>query len=68
AEIWDPATTTFGDAGSLEGVRMPDGTATILVKRQPAGFRFYAWASVISGGRIVATDFAPDVGWIEKGE
>jgi hypothetical protein len=25
--------------------------------------RFYAWASVIQDGRVVATDYAPDVGW-----
>jgi hypothetical protein len=27
--------------------------------------RFYAWASVIQDGRVVATDYAPDVGWLE---
>jgi hypothetical protein len=28
--------------------------------------RFYAWASVIQDGRVVATDYAPDVGsWIQ---
>ena len=26
--------------------------------------RFYAWASVIQDGRVVATDCAPDVGWL----
>jgi len=25
---------------------------------------FYAWASVIVGGRVVATDYAPDAGWL----
>ena len=25
---------------------------------------FYAWASVIVNGRVVATDFAPDAGWL----
>ncbi len=30
-------------------------------------FRFYAWASVIEGGRVVATDYAPDQGWLEEG-
>jgi hypothetical protein len=25
---------------------------------------FYAWASVIVDGRVVATDYAPDVGWL----
>ena len=28
--------------------------------------RFYAWASVIVNGRVVATDFAPDVGWLDR--
>lgn len=27
--------------------------------------RFYAWASVIENGRVVATDYAPDVGWLD---
>ena len=26
-------------------------------------FRYYAWASVIENGEIVATDYAPDSGW-----
>jgi hypothetical protein len=26
--------------------------------------RFYAWASVIKDGRVVATDYAPDAGWL----
>jgi hypothetical protein len=25
---------------------------------------FYTWASVIANGRVVATDFAPDAGWL----
>ena len=25
---------------------------------------FYAWASVIENGRVVATDYAPDSGWL----
>ena len=38
----------------------------------PYGFgeipgRFYAWASVIQDGRVVATDYAPDVGWLDAG-
>ena len=27
--------------------------------------RFYAWASVIQDGRVVATDYAPDAGWLD---
>jgi hypothetical protein len=26
---------------------------------------FYAWAAVIQDGRVVATDYAPDVGWLD---
>lgn len=26
--------------------------------------RFYVWASVIQDGRVVATDYVPDVGWL----
>lgn len=48
--------TWFVDANALPG---------LWVKREPGGIRFYAWASIISDGRIIATDFAPDSGWIE---
>ena len=30
-------------------------------------FPFYAWASMIEDGRVVATDYAPDTGWLEEG-
>ena len=26
---------------------------------------FYAWASVIEGGQVVATDYSPDTGWLK---
>lgn len=26
--------------------------------------RYYAWASMIEEGRVVATDYAPDIGWL----
>lgn len=42
-----------------------DGLATVVVKRTAFGFRFYAWASMIRDGVVVATDFAPDAGWID---
>jgi hypothetical protein len=29
---------------------------------------FYAWASVIVDGRVVATDYAPDVGWLDPSQ
>ena len=38
--------------------------------RGPSGMElanrpFYVWASVIQDGRVVATDYAPDVGWLD---
>ena len=30
-----------------------------------SGFRFYGWSSLIADGRVQATDYAPDVGWLE---
>ena len=35
------------------------------LKANEPTFRFYAWASLIEDGRVVATDYAPDVGWLE---
>ena len=29
--------------------------------------RYYAWASMIEDGRVVATDYAPDAGWLTPG-
>jgi hypothetical protein len=29
------------------------------------GARLYIWASLIEGGRVVATDYAPDSGWVD---
>jgi hypothetical protein len=29
------------------------------------GGRFYGWSSLIADGRVVATDYAPNVGWLE---
>lgn len=28
-------------------------------------FRFYVWASLIRDGQVIATDYAPDTGWLE---
>jgi hypothetical protein len=35
------------------------------VRGDAGPYRFYAWASEIADGRIVATDYAPDSGWLE---
>ena len=37
-----------------------DWKGTSLVNRP-----LYVWASVIQDGRVVATDYAPDVGWLD---
>jgi len=44
------------------------GTLETTQGMQPWGFEldmpFYTWASVIVNGRVVATDYAPDSGWL----
>jgi hypothetical protein len=42
-----------------------DNMGHIFVRSPGPVFRFYAWASAIVDGQIVATDYAPDSGWIE---
>ncbi len=39
----------------------PTGTIGMSLVHRP----FYVWASVIQDGRVVATDYAPDVGWLD---
>ena len=39
----------------------PTGTIGMSLEHRP----FYVWASVIQDGRVVATDYAPDVGWFD---
>ena len=36
-----------------------------LREGMPPGSRFYAWASVIQDGQVLATDYAPDTGWLD---
>lgn len=53
----------FGGGGDVAG--SSPSRAEVLARtlaRLPA--RYYAWASVIVDGRVVATDYAPDVGWL----
>jgi hypothetical protein len=41
-------------------------TGSIYAHREDGSpFRFYVWASLIRGGQVVATDYAPDAGWLE---
>ncbi len=51
---WTGIGARLGFGGDIAG----GGTAGL---RSP----FYAWASVIVDGRVVATDYAPDVGWLD---
>lgn len=45
----------------------PDGGDTAYIyPGQAIPGRFYAWASVIQDGRVVATDYAPDSGWLDS--
>ena len=49
-------------------VAMPDDEPMPSGGKQRWGFEldmpFYTWASVIVNGRVVATDYAPDAGWL----
>ena len=42
------------------------GDGYLVVDQLPGEteFRFYVWASLIEGGQVVATDYAPDNGWL----
>jgi hypothetical protein len=42
-----------------------DGGDTMSWLGGNVGRRFHAWASVIEDGRVVATDYAPDSGWLD---
>lgn len=58
---------TFFAGGVYGGARFSFGSAT---PRGPQGMElanrpFYVWASMIQDGRVVATDYAPDVGWLD---
>ena len=54
-ELPDPDTDNDGARFNIWGGATYGGTL---------GRPFYAWASVIEDGRVVATDYAPDVGWL----
>jgi hypothetical protein len=43
------------------------GTLRYSLQNGEEAYRFYAWASVIEAGRVLATDYAPNVGWLVKG-
>ena len=56
--FWSPSGTTCMKFGAESTGDRPVGSGL------PE--RFYAWTSVIVNGRVVATDYAPDVGWLDR--
>ena len=57
-DYWHGARLTFGGETAGPG---PNGGGIVGGLHSP----FYAWASVIQDGRVVATDYAPDSGWLD---
>jgi hypothetical protein len=39
-----------------------------LMAEDVGEFKFYVWASLIVNGQVVATDYAPNVGWVDPGD
>jgi len=54
-EMWHP------------GERDDDVTGGFAFRRPPSGLpmHYYVWASIVEGGTVMATDYAPDTGWLE---
>jgi hypothetical protein len=65
---WEGTTGPFwGNHGSVSGRGSGLGFGGDVTGGGEIGAlpkRFYAWASVIQDGRVVATDYAPDTGWL----
>jgi hypothetical protein len=53
-----------------DDLAMPTGQALIYYRNDVGGIlfppRFYAWASMIEDGRVVATDYAPNAGRLDR--
>lgn len=61
----------YDDGAALGGLGLDtwfpsvtEETENVILRYSGGSGRFYAWASVIEEGRVVATDYAPDVGWL----
>ena len=54
----------YGVRWSIFGPGRP-GRLPLSIDARATDVRFYAWASVIQDGRVVATDYSPDVGWLD---
>jgi hypothetical protein len=65
--LWEGGHGPFwGNHGSHTGASGLSfgGDFTVVGRRGAVPKRFYVWASVIEDGRVVATDYAPDAGWL----
>lgn len=71
-DSWYPGSSKYTDIGAVFRFgECPGGCAHAVTAPTPAAHGdpglvapFYVWASVIENGRVVATDYAPDVGWL----
>jgi hypothetical protein len=45
-----------------------EGSEHVTLRYSGTPGRYYAWASMIEDGRVVATDYAPDAGWLVEPE
>ncbi|HET9755601.1 MAG TPA: META domain-containing protein [Candidatus Limnocylindrales bacterium] len=57
--------TYYPDESALAS--SPDASLWYGLQPGEDTFTFYAWSSVIEAGRVVATDYAPDAGWLVTG-
>ena len=60
-EFDDALYAEFPPGASATGGDLPEA----IFHLRESGFRFYGWSSLIADGRVQATDYAPDVGWLE---
>ena len=67
AVIGDSFYPAGGDFGVRIGIFGPGwpGQLPKSIEQLATDVHFYAWASVIQAGRVVATDYAPDAGWLD---
>jgi hypothetical protein len=67
AVVGDSFYPNGGDFGVRIGIFGPGrpGHLPKSVEELATDVHFYVWASVIQDGRVVATDYAPDAGWLD---
>jgi hypothetical protein len=63
--LWEGGGPFWGNHGEITGADgLSFGGDTTGGVSGGVPKRFYVWASVIQDGRVVATDYAPDAGWL----